>query len=95
MAVDVEIGEQFDEARIGAVIEHDEAGIHAVAATAQIDIVGIDMAADMVAGLEQRDVVCGMQMVRGGQPGDAAADDGDLHDAPPQRCGTRWMRATS
>jgi len=37
------------------------------------------MAADVVARLEHGDVVFRMQMMRGGEAADAAADDGDLH----------------
>ena len=45
-----------------------------------LDLVRVRVAADMIAGLEHRDLVLAVQVVRGDVAGDAAADDGDLHE---------------
>ena len=49
--------QQGDEVGIGPVIEDDEAGVHGVVVPAQADRVGVDVAADVVAGLKEGDCV--------------------------------------
>ena len=50
---------------------------------------------DMAAGFEDRDVMGSMQVVGCAQTRNAAADDGDFHDASGQRCGTLRSLPTS
>ena len=92
-----QLGEQRDQARVGALVEDQEAGVDAVrrvdvaVGARQRDVDGVGVAAEVVAGLEQRDVGRVAQRVGGGQPGDAGADDGDRGPAarsrsrPPRR----------
>ena len=55
----------------------------------------MDMAADVVAGLEKGEVMFGVQAMGGGEAGDAAADDGDPHGlASSHRWGTSRTSAS-
>jgi hypothetical protein len=80
--------QQGDEIWVGPVVEDDEAGIDAVVTPTQGDFMGMNMASDVVAGLEEGDVMVGVQAMGGGQAGDAAANDGDPHGLVSQRWGT-------
>src|SRR4051812_36803789 len=79
---------------IGAVVADDEARIHADAPALVLDGVGVGVAADVVRGFEHRDVVIAAKMVRGDVSGNAAADDGDLHEhSCPARVGAAALPA--
>jgi hypothetical protein len=71
---DAQLAEQAREARIGALVEHQEAGVHAVAAALQREVHGAGVAAAAALCLEQRERDAPAQRVAGAQPGDAAAD---------------------
>ena len=47
---------------------------------------------DAVVGFEHGDLVAGVQVVGGGETGDARPDDGDAHDVPSARRLTRGLR---
>ena len=80
LAADAEAVEQALEARIVAVVEDDEAGVDPVRLVRRVDAHRVGVAAGMGLRLEDRDLMIGREQVRGDQPGDAGADDGDLHD---------------
>ena len=76
-----ELVEQPHQVRVGAMVEDEKSGIDAVrdgaGRSGQRHVDRIRVAAEMPAGLEQRDVGVVAQPVRGGQPGDARTDDRD------------------
>ena len=74
---------QGDEIRVGPVVEDDEAGIDGPVPAAEFDVVGMGVAADMVAGLEDGDVMAWVQAMGRREAGDAGADDGQPHDVAP------------
>ena len=78
---------QRHEVRIGPVVEDDETGVHLQALAADVQRVGVRVAADVIARLVDGDVMFAMQAPCGDVAGDSAADDCDLHSG--QRCGTR------
>ena len=60
-------------------VVHDESGVDAEPTPTSAEyVVGVRMAAEPVAGLEQGDLVAALQQIGGGEPGDAAAHDDDL-----------------
>src|SRR5436305_261627 len=69
------------EARVVAVVEHDEAGVDVVWAVGRIDLYGVRVPAGVGARLEYRYRVALAQEVSDGEAGDARADDGDPHGA--------------
>ena len=73
--------EQVDEVRVGPVVEDDEAGVDGVAAPVPLDIHGGGVTADIVVGLEDREVVVTVQVPGRGHAGDARAHDGDAAHA--------------
>ena len=81
-----ELGEESDQARVGALVVDQEAAVDAVRDAVLGDVDGVGMAAEMVAGLEQRDVGVARQAARRGEAGDAGADD---RDAPHRRASPR------
>ena len=60
-----ELVQQRLEVRVVAVVEDDEAGVHPVGLVGQVDPHGVGVAAHVVVGLVDGDVVLGMQLVRG------------------------------
>ena len=76
---DAQRGQQALEVRVVAVVEDDEAGVHVMRGVLGVDADGVRVAARERAGLEHGDLVLAVQQVRGGQPGDAGADDRDPH----------------
>ena len=75
--------EQGDQVRVGALVEHQKAGVYAVGDALALggrqgDIHRVGVAAEIVARLKQGDVGVTAQDVAGRQAGDAGADDGDL-----------------
>src|SRR3990167_2188892 len=74
--------------RVGALVEHQNPGVHAVGdggarRIGQGDIDGMSMPTEVVARLKQGDVRLAAQLVRDGEPRDAGADYGDFHGRPP------------
>ncbi len=86
-----QVGEQADQVGVGALVEHQEAGVHAVRHRArravQRDVDRVGVAAEVAARLEQRHLGAAAQVVRGGQARNAGTDDGDLHAAARARSG--------
>ncbi len=80
---DVEALEQRDETRVVRLVVNDEARVDPVRDTVDLDVDGVRVPADAAVGLEDRHVVVAVQLVRGDEPGDAGADDGDLHGVTP------------
>ena len=78
-----QLGKQGDQLRVGALVEHQKAGVHAVGARplrrVQRDIHRVRVAAKVAAGLQQRDRRMRLQAVRGGQTSNAGADNCDFH----------------
>ena len=71
-----ELGEQVDQVRVRAVVEHQEAGVHRVRDVVERHVDGVRMSARTRFGLEHGDrVPLLLQEPRGAQPGDARADD--------------------
>ena len=82
--------EQANEVRIGAVVEDQEARVHAVGRPLQRDVHRVGVTAEVAARLEQRDLRLRRQGPRRRQPGDAGADH---CDAPDHRTGPWSPRA--
>ncbi len=76
---DAERVEQFDEVRVGPVVVDDEAGVDRVVAAAVAHVDRRGMPADARRRLVNGDLVARIEIVGGGKPGDAGADDRDLH----------------
>ncbi len=55
---------------------------------------GVDMAADVVAGLVEGDFMLGVNSMGGGEAGNAAADNGNPHGWVSQRWGTSRTAAS-
>jgi hypothetical protein len=70
-----QFGEQGDQLGVGALVEHQEPGVHPVADRAlrggQGDVHRVGVAAEVVARLEQRDLGLAAQPVRRGESGNA------------------------
>ena len=80
LVLDAEVVQQRNEARIGPVVEHDEAGVDREAPALPVDVDRVRVAADVRAGFEHRDVVLAMQACGDDQAGDARTNDGDAHE---------------
>ena len=63
--------EQAHQLRVGGVVEHQEAGVHAVAHAPQRHVHRVGMAAEVAVGLEQHQIDIGRQPPGSGQAGDA------------------------
>ena len=75
-----ELVEERDQPRIRAVVEDEEAGVDRKRPALQRDVHRGRVAADVVAGLEQRDgVALPVQEPGGSQAGDAGTYDRDAH----------------
>mmetsp|Transcript_3279 Transcript_3279/g.11507 ORF Transcript_3279/g.11507 Transcript_3279/m.11507 type:complete len:308 (+) Transcript_3279:2464-3387(+) len=73
--IDAQLLEQLDQQRVGAFVEDQEAGVHAVRDALQRDVDRVGVAAGVVTGFEQRDVSVAAQRPGGRQAGDAAANN--------------------
>ena len=69
----------MDKFRVGPVVKDNKPGVHGVLAAAIFHVDGIGVAADVVRGFEDRDLVVPGQMISGHIAGDAGADHRDLH----------------
>ena len=74
---DAELAEQPQQVGVGLLVVHDEPTVdrHRPPGGAG-DVVGVGVAPQAIVGLEEGDVVCPLQQVRGGQPSNSGADDG-------------------
>ena len=73
---------------VGGVVEHQEAGVHAVADAVDRHVHRVGMAAEVAVGLEQHQLGIGRQLPGGGQPGDARARHGHAMAAAGAHDGT-------
>ena len=77
-----QLGKQIDEMGVGALVEHQKTGVHAMADGAsrrgQRDVYGVSVAAEVVTGFKQGELGQAVQRVRHGQARDAGADDGHM-----------------
>ncbi len=78
-AGDAEPIEEPGERRVGAIVEHDEAGVDRDGAVGRVHGDGADVAAGIGLGLEQRHVVAAAEHEGRYQTGDAATHHCDLH----------------
>ena len=86
--------EQPLEIRIVAVVEDDEPGVHVPRAALGLDPDRVGVAAGVVGGLEQGDLMTGVVQTAGGdQARHAAADDRDPHADPLTGAGVRPKRS--
>ena len=78
--------EELGQQGVGAVVEHQKAGVHAVRDAVQAQVHRVGMAAEMAAALQQADPVRCLragQVGGSGQPRNARSDDSDaLHERP-------------
>ena len=79
LLADAEAAQQAAEVGVVGLVEDDEAGVHLVAAALDVDRDGVDVAAGVVTGLEDGDVVVAVEQVGGDQARHPGTDDGDLH----------------
>lgn len=91
MPGDPQLAEQAHKARIGAIVVDDKSGIDGPGALRRGDIHGGGVAARRGARFEQRYLMVSGQSPGAGQPGDAAADDGDVHERTILRNSRRWI----
>ncbi len=75
----VQLTQQFDEVRVGPVVEHNETGIDGIGAAFNLHINRVGMPADPVGGLEDRHLMPAIEQIGAGQPGDTAANDCNFH----------------
>ena len=79
-----------------AVVEDDEAGVHVMRGVLGVHADGVRVPARPRTRLEHGDLVLAVQQVGGGQPGDAGADDRDLHRLllrATTRFGSLWINS--
>ena len=80
-ALDLQLRKQIDQVGIGALVEDQKAGVHAVGDRAlrcrQRDVHRVGVAAEVVARLVQGQLGLALQGVGGRKAGNAGADDGD------------------
>ena len=78
-----QIGQQGDQPRVGALVEHQKPGVHAVggrlAAAGQGHVHGVGVAAKVVSRLKQADLGMAMQAVGRTQAGNARTNNGNFH----------------
>jgi hypothetical protein len=67
--------QQPDQIGIGALVEHQEPGVHAVADAFEREVDGVGMAAKPSLALEQRDLRFAREGMRNGKSGNARTDD--------------------
>ncbi len=89
--------QQFQEIRVGTVVEHDKTGIDGIAATGQADIHCGGMSAEQGGRLEQGDVVQLVEQKTGAESRDPGTYDGDLflHEGDPFEMRVRPRRSQS
>jgi hypothetical protein len=85
-----QLGKQRNQLGVGAFVEHQKAGVHAMRHRAcgarQGDIHGVGMAAEVVARLEQGQCGLPAQAVGSGQTCDSGTDDCNFHNEVTVRC---------
>jgi hypothetical protein len=82
--LDAQLREELDQQRVGAAIEDQKAGVHAVRDALELEVQRIRMSAEMIAGLEQRDPRLARRRgktVGSSQTCDAGANHGDAMHA--------------
>ena len=92
---DAQLGEELHQQRVGALVVDQEAGVDAVRDAVERDVDGVGVPAEMTATLEEADAPApALQLLGGGEAGDAGADDGDafhvghlLDGEGPEVCG--------
>jgi hypothetical protein len=75
----VESVQQLGEVRVVAFVEDDEPGVHLVGFVPEVDAVRVGVAAHVVVGLEDRDLVLSVEEVGADQPRDPGSHNGDSH----------------
>ncbi len=84
--IDGQVLKELGQQGVGAVVEHQKAGVHAVRDAVQAQVHRVGMAAEMAASFQQADPVRCLrtgQVCRSGQPRNPRSDDSDaLHERP-------------
>ena len=89
LPANTQLAEQAHKARIGAIVVDNKPGINRISALRRGDIDRRGMPAGRRCGLENRDLVMPGQTPGAGHPGDAAANNRDIHERTIRRSRAR------